>query len=162
MKRIYLAGPEVFRLDALQEGMRLKALCRAHGLVGHFPLDASDFAGPAFIYQSCLAGIIACDAVVANISPFRGPHMDPGTAFEIGYAVAIRKPVFGWSTRTDELHRRIPHRQHSEDDLRIDEGRHIVEDMGLAENLMIAAGLASLHSSPEAAIAAAARAFLRR
>lgn len=161
MKRIYLAGPEVFRLDAPQVGMRLKALCRSHGLEGHFPMDESVLS-PLDIFQAALTGIRACAGMVANISPFRGPHMDPGTAFEIGYAVALGKPVFGWTTHPDDLHTRIPHAHDDLNETRIDAGRHLVEDMGLPENLMIAVPLASLHPSAEAAIAAAARALLRR
>lgn len=159
-KRIYLAGPEVFRLDAVIEGSTLKALCSEHGLVGHFPLDDEENSARG-IYQACIAGIEACAAVVANISPFRGPHMDPGTAFEIGYAVARGKPVFGWSSHLSHMHERIPHEVSGQSGLRIDEGRMIVEDFGHPENLMITVPLTSLHTSAEAAIAAAATALKR-
>jgi len=160
-KRIYLAGPEVFRLDAEIEGYKLKAICTAHGLTGLFPLDESESSAPG-IYQACLAGIQACSAMVANISPFRGPHMDPGTAFEIGYAVALGKPVFGWTTHPNEMLTRITHEFARADELRVDTEGMIVEDFGHAENLMIAVGLTSLHGSPGAAIAAAAAALNRR
>lgn len=160
-KRIYLAGPEVFRLDAQLEGYRLKALCEAHGLHGHFPLD-EEAGGAEGIYEACIAGVQAADAVVANISPFRGPHMDPGTAFEIGFAVALGKPVFGWTTHAGALHSRIPHEHQRESELRVDADRLIVEDFGRVENLMITVPLVSLHISPAFAIAAAAKALKRR
>jgi nucleoside 2-deoxyribosyltransferase len=32
-----------------------------------------------------------------NCSPFRGVSLDAGTAYEIGYACALGKPVFGYS-----------------------------------------------------------------
>ena len=37
--RIYLAGPGVFRPDALEQGERLKALCAEFGFIGLYPLD---------------------------------------------------------------------------------------------------------------------------
>ncbi|MEW6121601.1 MAG: nucleoside 2-deoxyribosyltransferase [Pseudomonadota bacterium] len=160
-QRIYLAGPEVFRLDGEIEGYKLKALCMAHGLTGVFPLDEPESSSLG-IYQACIAGLQTCDAVVANISPFRGPHMDPGTAFEIGYAVGLGKPVFGWTTHPADMHERIPHLFDEPAELRIDEGHMIVEDHGHPENLMITVPLASLHGTAEAAIAAAAAALKRR
>src|SRR5262245_51292625 len=92
--RLYLAGPEVFRRDAAEEGERLKRLCEEAGAIGLHPLQAEG----ADIRRGCIELIHQADAVVANISPFRGEHMDPGTAFEIGYAEAVGKPVYLWST----------------------------------------------------------------
>ena len=40
MKRVYLAGPEVFRPDAQEEGARLRAICAEHGL--DVPQDVPD------------------------------------------------------------------------------------------------------------------------
>lgn len=39
MRRVYLAGFDVFRADALAHGERLKALCREYGFEGCYPLD---------------------------------------------------------------------------------------------------------------------------
>lgn len=39
MKKIYLAGPDVFEKDALEVGKVLKALCNEFGFEGLFPLD---------------------------------------------------------------------------------------------------------------------------
>ena len=39
MLRIYLAGPQVFRPDAVRYGQQLKEACLASGFVGLFPLD---------------------------------------------------------------------------------------------------------------------------
>jgi nucleoside 2-deoxyribosyltransferase len=47
----------------------------------------------ATIYRENTKRIRTADAVVADISPFRGPHMDVGRAMEIGYAAALGKPV---------------------------------------------------------------------
>ncbi len=39
MKKIYLAGPDVFLPNAIEEGERLKALCEEYGYEGLFPMD---------------------------------------------------------------------------------------------------------------------------
>ncbi len=156
MARVYLAGPEVFRPDAVAEGQRLQALCAAHGLEGLYPLDGG---GPddtaTVIRQRCQAGIARVDAVVANISPFRGAHMDPGTAWEIGFAEAKGLPVFLWSNDARALKERVP-AIHGSDGLRDMDG-HLLEDFDQPENLMIAPPGARVWGSPEDAIAEAAR-----
>ncbi|QTL03837.1 nucleoside 2-deoxyribosyltransferase [Aquabacter sp. L1I39] len=156
MPVIYLAGPEVFRPDALSEGERLKALCTAAGLSGLYPLDGAPPEGETAvaIRSRCIAGIERADALVANISPFRGAHMDPGTAWEIGYAQARGKRVHLWSADTRAMRERVAAICGS-DGWR-DENGHLVEDFGQTENLMICGPDAVVHDSPEAAIAAAA------
>lgn len=86
------------------------------------------------------AMIRRADAVVANISPFRGPNMDPGTAFEIGFAAALQKPTFLYSASSISLLKRT---QINFDLTEIagklfDVDEMEVEDFGLVENLMIA------------------------
>ncbi|HLM18744.1 MAG TPA: nucleoside 2-deoxyribosyltransferase [Acidimicrobiia bacterium] len=34
---MYLAGPDVFLADSAEVGRRKQAICRAHGLVAHYP-----------------------------------------------------------------------------------------------------------------------------
>jgi len=150
--RLYLAGPEVFRPDAAAEGARLAALCREAGAEGLFPLHAEG----VDIRQACIEMIEEADALVANISPFRGIHMDPGTAFEIGYAEARGKPVFLWSGDTRTLVERVPARADGRDG----EG-NLVEDGGRSENLMIVDGR-RVSATPEEAIAEAAGALAFR
>ncbi len=104
-KQVYLAGPDVFLPDAAQRAERLKRVCARHGLVGVFPLDALPDE-PGEWHALPLARAIArrneahirrCDALVANLTPFRGPGADGGTAYELGFARALGRPVFGWS-----------------------------------------------------------------
>lgn len=160
MPVIYLAGPEVFRPDALAEGERLKALCAEAGFAGLYPLDGAPPEGEnaVAIRARCIAGIGRADALVANISPFRGTHMDPGTAWEIGYATARGKPVYLWSTDPRPMRERVPATL-GPDGWRDQDG-HLVEDFGQAENLMICGPDAVVHDSPQAALAAAADALL--
>ncbi|WP_425104123.1 nucleoside 2-deoxyribosyltransferase [Ancylobacter sp.] len=148
--RLYLAGPEVFRPDAAQEGERLRELCAASGAEGLFPLHAEG----VDIRRACLEMLDAADAVIANITPFRGTHMDPGTAFEIGYAEARGTPVFLWSADSRPLKQRHP----SGADGRDGEG-YLVEDWGKTENLMIVADGRVVGASAEEAIAQAVAAL---
>jgi hypothetical protein len=93
---VYCAGPWVFLPRPEEISSQLSRLCDAAGLVAVLPFeDAPDRlpADAAVIYRENITRITKADAVVADISPFRGPHMDPGTAMGIGYAAALGKPV---------------------------------------------------------------------
>ena len=48
------------------------------------------------------AMIRRCDAVIANLSPFRGNEPDCGTAYECGFARALGKPVLAYSDNMSE------------------------------------------------------------
>jgi nucleoside 2-deoxyribosyltransferase len=101
--KLYLAGPDVFLPDAREIAAAKKALCADAGHSGLFPLDAKlpPFAPtPEFaeaIFASNLVLIQSADAVLANLTPFRGPSADSGTVWEVGYAHALGKKVFGYS-----------------------------------------------------------------
>lgn len=156
--RLYLAGPEVFRSDAVAEGARLKALAQAAGAEGIYPLDGDPLHDAAAIKRRCREMIDAADAVVANITPFRGHHMDPGTAWEIGYAEARGKPVHLWSDDPRAMVDRVPAKLGIEGGgfgYRDADG-HLVENFGLVENLMISSGAGPVWSTPQVAIVTAA------
>jgi nucleoside 2-deoxyribosyltransferase len=99
---IYLAGPDVFRADAPACYERMARTCARLGLVGLRPSDGGSALGAPCtgaslaqrIYEGNIALIRRCDAVVANLAPFRG-HVEPdsGTVFEVGVAIALGKPV---------------------------------------------------------------------
>lgn len=144
--RLYLAGPEVFRPDADAEGARLAALCAQAGARGLFPLHEEG----VDIRAACIEMIEQADGLIANITPFRGIHMDPGTAFEIGYAEARGKPVFLWSDDPRPLTARVPPGADGRDG----EG-HLVEDWGKPENLMIVPDGRTVWPSPQEAVAEA-------
>jgi nucleoside 2-deoxyribosyltransferase len=160
--KVYLAGPAVFRPDAAAFGLALKELCRRNGLEGCFPLD-NDVAGEpmpvkaAAIYRANVGLIESCSAVVADISPFRGPNMDPGTAWEIGYAIAKGRPVFAWTSEPALLFERTTRLCEGQGaaSAEIDEQGWTIENFGLCENLMIALS-ASVYPSADDAVAACA------
>ncbi len=146
--KIYLAGPEVFLPDPISIGKEKKDLCKAYGFEGVFPLDAHfDPAGLEKREQGLQISrnneklIQSCDLLIANMTPFRGPHMDVGTAFELGFARALKKPVFGYTNdagkftgRTLEFINRVKKR----DSGRIEDRYHMeIEDFDLTDNLMI-------------------------
>ena len=141
--KIYLAGPEVFLPDAVDVGRRKVEICARHGLTGLYPLDnkvdlkASD--ASLQIYKGNEAMIDEADAIIANLTPFRGPGADPGTAFELGAMAARRKLCLGYCNdpsvyadrvrRFTEVTRRDGHL--------IDADGVMIEDFGLNDNLMM-------------------------
>lgn len=134
MRQVYLAGPDVFLPNAVAVGTAKKTLCAQAGLIGLFPLD-NEVAGAgsvaaAAIYRGNMAMLRAADMILANVTPFRGPSLDPGTAFEIGVAAAWGKPILLYSADPRPFAARV-----APDGI-------AVEDFGLIDNLMIACAAA--------------------
>ncbi|MCB9372314.1 MAG: nucleoside 2-deoxyribosyltransferase [Microthrixaceae bacterium] len=127
--RAYLAGPEVFLPDAAERGAAKKAVCREVGLEGVYPLDPLDGRVPEVdglaLFEHCLALLDRCDLVIANLTPFRGPSMDVGTAVEMGYALGSGRPVYGYTNVATDYRERVT-----------TEPGWLVEDFGLVDNLM--------------------------
>jgi nucleoside deoxyribosyltransferase len=168
MPSIYLAGPDVFHKDAVAHGAWLRALCGAHGFVGLYPLDNALPAGlqgleaARWIYQSNVALIRQADLVMANLDDFRGPgEADSGTAFEVGFAVALGKPVWGYTQDTGTVIDRAAVRTDA-DGLAWDARGFNVEDFGLGKNLMLACPVNWVQGGPEACLAAIAAAYAAR
>ncbi len=143
--RIYLAGPDVFLPDPHARADALKSVCARHGLCGVSPLDVLADEPDAWLalpepHRIALrneAHIRRCDALIANLTPFRGPSADVGTVFEVGFARALGRTLFGWSndarglaTRTRSLAGLGDAATHDADGL-------LIEDFDLADNLMI-------------------------
>ena len=141
--RIYLAGPDVFLPDPMARGARLKDICRSHGLLGVFPLDALEGEPEAWaslpdwerIALRNEAHIRSCDALIANLTPFRGPSADVGTVFELGFMRALGRPVFGWTNTA------APFDERTRAAFAAPDGRDMeglaIEAFGCADNLMI-------------------------
>ena len=98
--KIYLAGPDVFLPDAVEIGKRKVEICARHGVSGLFPLgntvDLAAERASLAIFRGCEAMMEAADAIIANLTPFRGPGADPGTAYELGYMAARGKLCLGY------------------------------------------------------------------
>jgi nucleoside 2-deoxyribosyltransferase len=148
-RRVYLAGPDVFYPDAAERATKLKALCRARGLEGVFPLDSGirllqplEQAENGYrIYRANIKLIESCFAILANISPFRGPSVDAGTAFEIGFGAASGLDVVAYTTDKSDYKTRV-----EPDGL-------LIEDFSMVDNLMIhAATGGNIYTTPEEGI----------
>jgi nucleoside 2-deoxyribosyltransferase len=104
-KRVYLAGPEVFLANARDIGARKRAICERHGLVGVFPgdeADACDLTLPLperglAISRAIERAMRGCDAMIVNLTPFRRPSADVGSAYEMGFMRALGRPIFAYS-----------------------------------------------------------------
>ncbi len=142
--KLYLAGPDVFQPDALAWASEARRLCEAAGHTALIPLDGVETTAPR-IYRANIALIHEADAVIANLNPFRGCEPDSGTCVEVGYALALGKPVIGHlaieETTTGRVARLTGKVPEISDARPIDgEGWHI-ENFGLPHNLMLAVPL---------------------
>lgn len=152
MKRIYLAGPDVFRPDAIQRGNYMKNFCREHGFEPLFPFDNDNEASTAktiFEHNWCL--LHDCDIVLANITPFHGPSADVGTVWEMGYGSALGKTVVAYSNDLRDLKSRVVEFNGPLVDGKTKDGMGF-DDFGEVENLMIAKSISNLFTSFEVAI----------
>lgn len=127
MKKVYLAGFDVFYADGRERGNQMKQLCQSYELEGLYPLD-NEASSAKDIFMGNLSLIDQCDAVAANINPFRGDEPDSGTAFEIGYAYAKGKAVYAYLEHTVPMIERLGE---------FDKKGFVVENFGLPVNLMI-------------------------
>jgi nucleoside 2-deoxyribosyltransferase len=143
IKTIYLAGPDVFLPNAIAIGRSKMALCDKLGLTGLFPLDNDiDLAAPDASRQIFLANqamMDRADAIIANLTPFRGPSADAGTVYELGYMAGKGKRCFGYCNDTREYADRVTDNPGIKSLRRplIDLEGLMVEDFGLPDNLMI-------------------------
>lgn len=141
--KIYLAGPDVFLPDAIDIGRRKVELCTRHGLLGLYPLDNTmDIAAQDAslqIFRGNEAMMNEAGAIIANLTPFRGPGADAGTVFELGYMAGRGKLCLGYSNDPSSYADRV--REFTE--VTTSGGRLIdaqgltVEDFALADNLML-------------------------
>jgi nucleoside 2-deoxyribosyltransferase len=141
--KIYLAGPDVFLPDAVDIGRRKLELCARHGLIGLYPLDNA--IGPAAsdasldIFKGNEAMMDRADAIIANLTPFRGPGADAGTVYELGYMAGRGKLCLGYSNDPSRYVDRVPKFTdvNSRGGRLIDAQGLTVEDFGLTDNLMM-------------------------
>ena len=141
---IYLAGPEVFLPDAAEIGKRKREICDRHGVSGLFPLDSS--VDPAArdaslqIFKGNEAMMETADAIIANLTPFRGPSADAGTVYELGYMAGRGKLCLGYCNDPTAYAARVARMDrvtrsaagHLVDSLGL-----AVEEFGLPDNLMM-------------------------
>lgn len=153
--RVYLAGPEVFLPDrGCSVGVEKQTICTAHGLTGVLPVEeagavvATDPEEPLWfsLYRGNERLIRGCDALIANLTPFRGPSADPGTVFELGLMRGLGRPVLGYANTAARFGSRTLAVLGSSAKRRQDGGWEdadgmAVEDFDLHDNLMLEGGI---------------------
>lgn len=151
-RKVYLAGPEVFLPNAREILDRKAALAREAGLL---PLSPGDLEIPhtnskreraAAINAVDEKMMIQADAIIANLTPFRGIAADTGTAFELGFMCASGKPVFAYTNVARDHSGRVSDLYggavaHDAEGRLRDPNGIAIEDFGLADNLMLHAGI---------------------
>jgi nucleoside 2-deoxyribosyltransferase len=163
--RIYLAGPDVFFPEALQSAKARKNFLAGLEMEGVFPLDVQhdpSAATAASIFKANCALIDSCQALLANISPFRGPSADVGTVWEIGYAYGQGKAVAAYTANPSMYRERVfragwsvsPRERHDK------EGNEI-EHFGDVDNLMVTQSVITICPTFEEAAVALRRFFDR-
>ena len=106
-----------------------------------------DIAGLARAEQGRMIGraneklIRESNGVLANLTPFRGPSADVGTAFEVGFARALGKAIVGYTFAKEPYRERVlrsctPIRKRDNGVLEDATGMSI-EDFDMVDNLML-------------------------
>jgi nucleoside 2-deoxyribosyltransferase len=147
---IYLSGPDQWAPEAPDLMARKRHMVEAAGLK---PLDGraqiaidtdNGEVAAREIYADALSRLRRSDAVIANLTPWRGVGCDPATAFEVGFAAALGKPVFAYMNVLSEEEAELQGRvdllfgaQLGEDGLWRDPDGAQIEDFGLPESLML-------------------------
>jgi nucleoside 2-deoxyribosyltransferase len=152
--KVYLAGPEVCLPDARDVLDQKIRLTREIGFVPVAPGDLDIPQAPTGrefgenISRIDEQLMTSADAIIANLTPFRGIHADPGTVYELGFMRGRGKPAFAYSNTSDNHFQRLlayyDGRINTAADgrLRGPDGS-LVDDFDMIENLMIDGGIAT-------------------
>ena len=98
----YLAGPDIFFPNPFDIAAQKIKTLKKYDIIGHFPLDntidikdmppkeqsdAIGLANEQLMLDCCKKDQIGI--IIANMTPYHGPSMDVGTAFEMGFFSAL-------------------------------------------------------------------------
>jgi nucleoside 2-deoxyribosyltransferase len=158
IRAIYLAGPNLYLKQAASLASEARLLCEAAGFTALTPEPEAlterepSEAMAREIYAQRAARMRLADAAIANLTPFRGPHCDPSTAFEAGFLSGLGKPVFAYMNVPTEAEAELCARVEAyvgaeADELGVlrDEQGATIEDFGLPEALMLWAEVRRLY-----------------
>ena len=143
---IYLAGPDVFRGDAASR-LAAKAACIG-AIIGRevitpfevnsdIRIEAGAMESAVAIARNNYGAVARCCLVLADLSPFRGVHADPGTVAEVAYAHALGKPVVAYSTDPRDLAPRCAVDVDADSGELVDDDGLMVESFASFDNLML-------------------------
>ncbi|HTK33902.1 MAG TPA: nucleoside 2-deoxyribosyltransferase [Caulobacteraceae bacterium] len=150
IETLFLSGPDLWFPDAPEWMARRRQACEAAGFRAVSGRDnplvetESSEAMAREIYAAVLERLRGADAVIANLTPWRGPGADSSVAFEAGFAAALGKPVFAYINVGSEdeaeyrarVERALGGTPGEDGRWRDDEGCEI-EDFALPETLML-------------------------
>ena len=150
IETLYLAGPEVWFPNVGGHFAVRQAMCQAVDFTMLQPdnselkeLDPGEIMARE-IYAERVARMRRADAAVVNLTPWRGPAADPGTAFEAGFLSGLGKPVMAYLNVAYEGEVEYRDRidahigaQLDEDGVWRDGEGCLIEDFGLPETIML-------------------------
>ena len=149
IERVFLSGPDLYMPDGPDLLAAKREACREAGVEGVLADGSAGEGAPGELrariaYADAVRGLRSCQAVIANLTPWRGPHPDPGTAFEAGFAAGLGLPVFAYLNVSDADE--ADHRDRvaalcgaaldAQEAWRDPDGG-LIEDLGLPEGLML-------------------------
>jgi nucleoside 2-deoxyribosyltransferase len=94
MTKLFLSGP-LFTVAERDFNAGLARFLEAQGFDVWLPQERATGGGAKAIFRSCVKGVEWADAVVACMD---GPDPDSGTAWEVGFAYAKKKPIICYRT----------------------------------------------------------------
>jgi nucleoside 2-deoxyribosyltransferase len=151
--KVYLAGPEVFLVNAREQLDRKIALTRTAGLI---PVSPGDFVIPPQPTRRQFGHAISeidermmdsADAIIANLTPYHGVSADVGTCYELGYMCAQGKLAYAYTNVAANMKTRTV--GHYDGDVFTDVNGRLrgrrdglsVEDVDMVDNLMMQGGV---------------------
>lgn len=148
MKKIYIAGFDVFEPNSIEIGQKYVKLCKKYGFIGLYPLDnVVDFNQDKRkiaqdIFKANVNLINQSDIVIANLNAFRGKEADSGTIWECGYATALGKKVYGYMNQElNYIDTFSTEEKKIVNGSFVDLENRIIEDFDYSINLMIACSI---------------------
>jgi nucleoside 2-deoxyribosyltransferase len=154
IRKIYLGGPEVFLPDASDVLLKKAAMCGEFGFAAQVPQEThgqdwgkmTPVAISRAIYQANVDVMKLCDCGLFDLTPFRGPSADVGTAFEVGIMTGMGKPVFAYTNVAGDFIDRFGLKQQRPNTNAMiawsDERDWRIENFGNADNLMLDSAIA--------------------
>jgi nucleoside 2-deoxyribosyltransferase len=154
--KAYLGGPDVFLRNTLAIGTIKKQILSKYGIDAYYPISdefiLTDLRSRTIalrIAQNNEEAMRQCDIGIFNMTPWQGPSMDVGTAYEMGFMRGLGKPVYGYTSHLDSFEKRLMAMNHGtpwvtkrtepRDKRSEDVHGRVIEKFGprMADNLMI-------------------------
>jgi nucleoside 2-deoxyribosyltransferase len=144
----YLAGPDVFKPNSEEIAKNKKSILLGKNITGIYPSDnkIENFSfspeTAAKIFWCNIDLMNGCDVILANMTPWRGPSMDPGTITELVYGANTKLVIGYYEGETKPYSQRVI--EHYNNDVTgggdgpiIASDGTSIENFGQEDNLMI-------------------------